>query len=141
MTSLSPSVADAHALLESRLADAGLRLEQSIAEYRPAEPTTLRAAPRAVFRIGLADPSSGWLLIYDLGSADAAERAGRQFAAYLSGGQGRTNYPLDAQFTLNQLDTSLVFSWASRSRSADPEQAQAALDVIAPLGRSFEIRR
>ena len=140
MASLSPSVAAAAAIVEARLSEAGFRVEPSPLEYRPGEPAAVQSAPRAVMRVALADPDEGWLLIYDLGSADAAQRAGQAFASYLGTGLGQTNYPRDAQFALSRLGSTLVFSWWSRERSADPVAAAAAFDVLRAVGQPIDLR-
>jgi hypothetical protein len=141
MASLSPQVEAAAALLEQRLAAVGIGLAQSPVEYRPGEPAALQTAPRAVYRAALTEPEAGWVLIYDLGSADAAARAGDAFAAYLGSGVGQTNYPRDAQFTLTRIGAALVFSWWSRERSSDPSRAEAAFEALRGAGEEIEVRR
>lgn len=141
MATASPAVAAAASAVEAALAPTGRPVRPSPVEHRPGEPAALQATPRAVYRIGLTDPNEGWLLIYDLGSADAAQSAGSAFASYLGSGVGQTNYPRDAQFTLNRVGSTLVFGWWSRERSSDPEAAAAAYAAIATLGQAIEIRR
>ena len=141
MASPSAAVAAAAALLDGRLSEAGLRLELSTADYRPGEPAVLQNAPRAVYRAALPNPNEGWLLIYDLGTADAAQQAGEAFAAYLASGVGQTNYPRDAQFALSRMGSALIFSWWSRERSGDAALAEAAFDAIRGVGQPIEVRR
>jgi hypothetical protein len=140
MVSPSAQVAAAAAVVERALAEAGFRLEQSPMEYRPAEPEGIHRVPRAVHRVGLNDPNAGWVLIYDLRQSEAAAQAGRDFATYLGSGFGQTNYPFDAQFTLNQIGGALVFSWWSRERSPDPDAAEAAFEAIKVVGQPIEVR-
>jgi len=141
MTSISPAVAAAVAALEARLTDAGLTIGQSNAEHRPGEPAALQQAARAVYRASLVAPDEGWVLVYDLGSTDAAARAGQDFAAYLASGQGQTNYPRDARFALSVFGAALVFSWWSPGRTADAQQAEALFDAVRAVGQPIEVPR
>jgi hypothetical protein len=97
--------------------------------------------PRALFRVLLSDPDSGWIVAYELGQPDRAAQAGNDFVSYLQSGFGLTNYPQDAQFTLNQVDSTLVFTWWSRERSGDPDQARAAFEALRLVGQPFQIVR
>jgi hypothetical protein len=141
MTSISPAVAAAVAALGTRLAEAGLGLSQSSVEYRPGEPAELQAAPRAVYRANLAASEEGWVLVYDLGSTDAAGAAGQAMASYLASGQGQTNYPRDARFALSVLGSALVFSWWSPERTADAQRAEAVFDAVRSVGQPIEVHR
>ncbi len=141
MASLSPQLADAAATIERRLGASGLRLEHVVQSFRTGEPGTLRFVPRALFRVILSDPDSGWIVLYDLRQPERAAEAGRDFVAYLQGGLGQTNFPGDAQFALSQLGSTLMFTWWSRERSADPEQARAAFEELRRVGQPFQIVR
>jgi hypothetical protein len=141
LTELTPELAAAVSTREGRRSEAGLNLVQSTVSFRPGEPGDVQLAPRAVYRVLLADPNAGWVMIYDLSSPDAAGQAGRSFAAYLRSGVGQTNYPRDAQFSVNQLGGTLVFSWWSRERTSDAQQAEAAFDVIRGVGTPIEVIR
>ena len=141
MASLTPRMAATQALLQRHLGAAGFRLEHSAVPFRPGEPGTLRYAPRALFRVMLSDPDSGWVVVYDLGTPDGAARAGAEFVSYLQSGFGQTNYSQDTEFTLNQVDTTLVFSWWSPGRSADPDAARAAFEALRLVGQPFPIVR
>ena len=141
MTVLSPQVQAGLAAVQRRLGELGLRLEQAVPEYRPAEPDVVQSVPRAVFRVTQADPNAGWVVIYDLGQPDAAIETGRAFARYLGSGFGQTNYPRDAQFALNQVGGALVFTWWSPGLSADPDGARAAFEAMQLAGQSLPIVR
>jgi hypothetical protein len=141
MAVLSPHVQAALAAVQRRLAEQGITLEQSGTDYRPAEPGVVQPVPRAVFRVTQADPNAGWVVIYDLGQPDTAIETGRAFASYLGSGFGQTNYPRDAQFTLNQVGGALVFTWWSPGQSADPDRARAAFEAIQLVGQSVPIVR
>jgi hypothetical protein len=141
MASLSPQVASAAGAIQRGLGAAGFRVEQSSRPYRPGEPQSLRLVPRAVFQIQVADPDGGWIVVYDLGSTDRAAQAARDLVSYLESGFGQTNFPVDAQFMVNQLDTTIFFSWWSRERSPEPERARAAFEALRLVGLSYPIVR
>lgn len=141
MAVLSPQVQAALAAVQRRLAEQGMTLEQSGSDYRPAEPDVAQQVARAVFRLTQPDPNSGWVVIYDLGQPDVAIETGRAFARYLGSGFGQTNYPRDAQFTLNQVGGALVFAWWSPGQSADPDRARAAFEAMQLVGQSVPIVR
>lgn len=141
MATPSQAVAAAAALVRAELEEAGFELAPSPVEHRPGEPAAVQNEPRAIYQVDLANPSEGWVLIYDLGSPDAAQAAGDAFAAYLASGVGQTNYPRDAQFALSRVGSALVFHYWSRERSADPERAQAAFEAIRDVGQPIEVVR
>jgi hypothetical protein len=141
MTTLGPQLAGTAALIESRLAAAGLGLQQSFVDYRPGEPAAVQFVARAVWRVEMPDPNEGWLLIYDLRTEDAAQRAGQDFAAYLASGLGRTNYPRDAQFALSRVDGALIYYWWSPERTSNADRAQAAFDAVRGVGQPIEVPR
>jgi len=99
----------------------------------------LQSAAYSLFRVAGADRNQGWVVIYDLGSTDAAGAAGEAFAQYL-GTFGRTNFPADAQFTINQLGPALVFNWWSRSRASDAAPLEAAFQAISAVGERYAVR-
>jgi hypothetical protein len=138
MTVLSPMIDAARAAVSARLTDAGFILEQQTFGYQPGEPGSLQTVPNAVFRVNLIDTGQGWVVIYDLGSTGAAVQAATDFADYLRS-FGHSNYPGDAQFTLNVVDGALIFHWWSAERSSDPDRARAAFAVIAGIGQPIEI--
>lgn len=138
MTSLSPMIDAARAAVSAQLTDAGFTLEPQSFGYQPGEPASLQAVPNAVFRVNLIDTGQGWVVIYDLGNTGAAVQAATDFADYLRS-LGHSNYPGDAQFTLNVVDGALIFHWWSAERSSDPERARAAFAVVAGIGQRIEI--
>jgi hypothetical protein len=141
MASLSPQIQNASAVIQRRLGAAGLRLEHVVQPFRTGEPAGLRLVPRALFRVMLSDPDSGWVVLYDAGTTDRASQAARDMVAYLQSGFGQTNFPMDAQFSVNQLDTTVMFTWWSRERSSDPEQAQLAFEELRRIGQPYPVAR
>ena len=139
----SPSVqiAATAGLLRRALSEVGFRLDLSARPYQPSEPLEVAAAQRAVYRVSLADPNEGFVVIYEFVDVTSAAGAGRAFAAYLESGFGQTNYPFDAQFTLTQVGGTLVFSWWSPESADDAGAAERAFAAIASVGSPIPVVR
>ena len=138
LTVVTPAIDAARAAVAGRLQEGGFTLAQSNMGYEPGQPGGLQSAQRVVFQISLADPNQGFLVIYDLGTSDAAIAAGTDFAGYLHS-FGHSNYPSDAQFTLNAIDSALVFFWYSRDRASEPDRADQAFALISSVGQAIEV--
>ena len=136
-TSLSAVVGQ----LEAAVAPVGHRLAPEPRAYRPAEPQSLLQTPRAVLRADLADPDDGFVVVYQFADASAAAIGGRALADHLGSGFGQTNYVVDTQFSVRQMDDTVVFTSWSRGRSADPTQAEAVFDAVAGVGQEIEVRK
>jgi hypothetical protein len=78
------------------------------------------------------DPAAGYVVIYELGNAEAADVAGRAFLRYLGSGSGAINYQPDAQFVLQRVGPTLVFYPWSVAASPDARVAEmaAALETV-----------
>jgi hypothetical protein len=137
LTQVTPAIDAARAALAAQLKGDGFTLSQS-SGYEPGQPASLQAVPRAVYELNLADPNQGWLVIYDVGTSDGALAAGGDFANYLHT-FGHSNYPSDAQFTLNAINSALVFYWWAASRSSEPERAAKAFELIASVGERIDV--
>jgi len=135
---LSPAIDAARAVVAARLADGGYTLEEPVTGYEPGAPGELQATPKAVFRVNLIDPGQGWVVIYDCAAADLAVERAQAFAAYLRS-SGRSNYPGDAQYTLNVLGTALIFHWWSAQRTSEPDRARAAFEIVGSIGQHIDI--
>ncbi len=127
--------------VEQALSQQGLRLAQAIGAYRPSEPPAVTTVPRAVYQVDLGVGDIGYVVIYELLDTTAAADRGREFAAYLGGGFGQTNYPLDAQFALSQSGATLIFTWWSPSRAPDDERARMAFDTVAGVGQPIPVAK
>lgn len=139
--SLSPEIASTAAVVRQAVAAAGFRFDRSTQVYRPSEPASVASAPRAVFRLDLADRDLGHVVVYAFPDADAASRAGRELAAHVGSGFGQTNYPLDAQFAISQLGSTLVFTWWSRERSSEPRRAEAGFRAVTAVGQPIPVQK
>ena len=141
MASLTPSLSAAAVAVQRALAGAGFRVEHVVQPFRTGEPASLQFMPRALLQVLLADPEDGWIVLYDAGTGERAAQAARDLVSYLQGGFGQTNFPTDAQFAVNQLDTTVLFTWWSRQRSDEPERARAAFEAVRLIGQPFPVVR
>jgi hypothetical protein len=137
--SLSPQIAGTAALVRQAVESQGMRLEQATRAFRASEPPTIAAAPRAVFQVTLPDEGDGFVVIYEFFDMTTAAAAGAEFAQFLEGGFGQTNYPLDAQFSLAQFGGTLIFTSWSRQNSSAPEQAEAGFKAVGSVGQPIRI--
>jgi hypothetical protein len=102
------------ALIAGALGAVGLQAVDATKPYRPPEAPTLTGAPRSVFQVQLPDdPDHGFIVVYSLGSATAAEKAGFDQAAYVASGTGGIQFPPGSHFVIRTVDTTMIFfSWA-----------------------------
>jgi hypothetical protein len=121
------------ALIVGALGAVGLQAVDAIRPYRPPETPTLAGAPRSVIQVQLPDdPDRGFIVIYALGSAVAAEKAAVDQAAYVASGTGGIQFPPGSHFVIRTVDTTLIFfTW---SPGGSPDQRthliEDALDTI-----------
>ena len=137
--SLSPELAGAVSALTTTLATAGYQLYAPQRPYRPGEPQSLSQTPRTVLQVSGPDPDQGFVVIYQLADQAAAAAAGEALASYLGSGFGQTNFPLDAQFAVAQLGSSIIFTWWSAARSADRPAAEGAFDAVRAVGEPIPV--
>ncbi len=57
----------------------------------------------------------------------------------MASGFGQTNFPLDAQFSVSQVGSTIVFTWYSGARASDPVRAREAFFAIASVGQPFPV--
>jgi len=137
--SYSASMAATVSIIDTALAGQGIRVAAPVVPYRPAEPASLAAAARVILQADVQDPGAGYVGIYELRDTASAAARGAEFADYLESGFGQTNYPLDAQFALAQVGSTLVFTWWSIGRSTDPALARLAFDTVAGVGQPIPV--
>ena len=138
-TSVSPQIDATARLVTQALTAKGLRIAPAIAPYRPSEPPGLTSGPRAVYQVDLGVPDLGYVVIYEFLDPTTADARGQEMAHYLASGFGQTNYPLDAQFALGQVGSTLIFTWTSASRATDDERARLAFDTVAGVGQPIPV--
>ncbi len=137
--SLGTGLATTSQLVTDRLLAAGYQVAPPTVPYRPSEPASLTQATRTVLQVQGAGPDSGFVVVYQLpDSAQAATRA-TELASYLGSGFGQTNFPVDAQFSVAQLDSTVIMTWWSAARAEDADWAQGAFDVVRTIGQPYPV--
>lgn len=137
--SLGSALAGTSQRITDALAAAGFQVAPPVVPYRPSEPASLTQVGRTVLQVQGVGAESGYVVIYQLpGSAEAATRAA-ELAGYLGSGFGQTNFPVDAQFSVAQLDSTVIMTWWSGERAEDPARAQGAFDVVRTVGQPYPV--
>lgn len=138
---LSASEATTVTLLRRSLSTGGYRLSPVTQPVQPAVPTVFATTPMVVYRVELADPDQGFVLIYDFAAPSAAAAAATALARFVGSGFGQTNYPLDAEFSVASLGADVIFTWWSPGRSTDPATTQAAIGLVAAVGTAVPVTK
>ena len=105
----------------------------------PDRPAEIAGRQPAGPRLGYQGPDQGYVLIYSFPTDAAAATAGAELARYVASGFGQTNYPTDAQFSVAQVGSTLVFTWYSGARANDPAAVRGAFDAIRSVGQPFPV--
>jgi hypothetical protein len=110
---VSPAVNQTRAELVQVLGTANLVLADTQAPVRPAESPLLASAPRAVFQVVLpADPTRGFIVVYEFSDANLAAQAAAEEQRYLATGPGRVQTPEGTAHVLRQLGpTVILYDW------------------------------
>ncbi len=122
-----------HALVVKALTDASFQVQDPPNDYRPGESPELYSVPRGLVQVIVpSEPEGEHVVIYELPSANEADRVGREFAAYLASGTGAIQYPRDSRFVIQRVGQTLVFFPWSPEVSPDPRVAElaAALETV-----------
>jgi len=128
------------ALILGALGAVGLQAVDAAKPYRPPEAPSLAGAPRSVIQVQLPDdPDHGFVVIYSLGSATAAEKAAFDQAAYVASGTGGIQFPPGSHFVIRTVDTTMIFfTWAPGSapdqRTHLIEDALNTIGIAVPVG-------
>jgi len=128
------------ALITGALGTVGLQAVDAIRPYRPPEAPSLTGAPRSVIQVQLPDdPDHGFIVIYSLGSATAAEKAAFDQAAYVASGTGGIQFPPGSHFVIRTVDTTMIFFTWSPGSSPDQrthfiEDALDTIGIAVPIG-------
>jgi hypothetical protein len=128
------------ALITGALGTVGLQAVDAIKPYRPPEAPSLTGAPRSVVQVQLPDdPDHGFVVIYSLGSATAAEKAAFDQAAYVASGTGGIQFPPGSHFVIRTVDTTMIFFTFSPGGSSDQrthliEDALDTIGIAVPIG-------
>jgi hypothetical protein len=134
--SIPPTTAAAertHTQVVRALETAGLQVRDPLTQYRPGESPSLAVAPRRLVQAILPDdPQNGYVVIYELPSATAADEAGREMLAFVRSGPGSMAYPRDSQFVVQRIGPTLVFfTWSPQvSPTGGAAAVAAALEQV-----------
>jgi len=130
---VSPAVIQTRGQLAQALGAQSLILADTQAPYRPPESAMLASAPRAVYQVTLpADPTGGYIVVYEFSDTAQAAQAAAEQQAYLASGPGRIQSPPGTVTVIRQVGTTVVvYSWLPGA-AQDPGAAeiQSALDSL-----------
>jgi hypothetical protein len=127
------------ALIIGALGGVGLQAVDAPKPYRPPEAPTLTGAPRSVVQVQLPDdPDHGFIVVYSLGSAVAAEKAAFDQAGYVASGTGAIQFPPGSHFVIRTVDTTVIFfTW---SPGASPDQRTHLIeDALNTIGIAVSV--
>lgn len=130
---VSPAVGQTRAELVRALGAAGLVLTDTQAPVRPAESPLLAGAPRAVFQVTLpADPTRGFIVVYEFPDGARAADAAAEEQRYRSSGPGRVQTAPGTVHVIRQIGPTVVlYEWlpGAAEDPAAPE-IQRALETL-----------
>lgn len=130
---VSPAVNQTRAELVRALSAANLVLADTQVPVRPAESALLAAAPRAVFQVTLpADPSRGFIVVYEFSDSGRASEAAAEEQLYLASGPGRVQTPEGTVHVLRQVGPTVVlYDWLPGvAKDASAPKIQVALETL-----------
>lgn len=130
---VSPAVIQTRGQVAQALGEKNLILADTQTPYRPPEAAMLASAPRAVYQVTLpADPTGGYIAVYEFTDTAQAAMAAAEEQAYLASGPGRIQSPPGTVNVIRQVGTTVVFySWLPGA-AQDPGAAdiQTALEIL-----------
>jgi len=137
---VSPAVNQTRAELVRVLSAANLILADTQAPVRPAEAPLLVTAPRAVFQVTLpADPTRGFIVVYEFADSSRASEAAAEEQRYLASGPGRVQTPEGTVHVLRQVGpTVILYDWLpGAAKDPSAPKVQPALETLGigyPIG-------
>jgi hypothetical protein len=137
---VSPAVGQTRAELVRALGTANLVLADTQAAVRPAEAPLLAGAARAVFQVTLpADPTRGYIVVYEFADPTRAAEAAAEEQAYLESGPGRVQTPEGTIHVLRQVGSTVVlYEWlpgaAQDPRAPEVQRVLETVGVGYPIG-------
>ena len=139
--SYSVSIAETRRQVAAALATQSLELIDATEPFRPPESPTLFDTPRGVFQVVMpADPSHGYLVIYEFRDVASAAAAGADLASYYGSGPGRVQFTPDTQHVIRQVNTTLVVCSWSPANAGDPAAPKIATG-LASVGTGIDVPR
>lgn len=137
---VSPSVNQTRAELVRVLGAANLVLTDTQTPVRPAESILLTTAPRAVFQVILpADPTRGFIVVYEFRDSNRATDAAAEEQHYLATGPGRVQSPEGTVHVVRQVGPTVVlYEWlpgaAKDPAAPEIQRTLETLGVGYPIG-------
>lgn len=125
-------------LVEAALRPSGLALIVPSVPFRPPESPALTDAPRAVYQVVLADPTAGFLVVYEFPDATSAEAAGHDQATWLASGPGAIQSSPGATHVIRVVGSTLVTFSYPPGGSQDPQEPLVAA-ALRTVGRGIEV--
>ena len=138
---VSPAVNQTRAELVRVLSASNLVLADTQSPVRPAESPLLVDARRAVFQVTLpADPTRGFIVVYEFSDSTRAADAAAEEQHYLATGPGRVQTPEGTVHVLRQVGPTVVlYDWLpGAAKDPSAPKIQTALET---LGVGFPIDR
>ena len=130
---VSPAVSQTRGELVRALGAANLVLADTQAPVRPAEAALLAAAPRAVFQVTLpADPTRGFIVVYEFADAARAADAAAEEQRYLASGPGRVQTAPGTIHIIRQIGPTVVlYDWLpGAAEDLAAPKIQGALETL-----------
>ncbi len=130
---VSPAVSQTRGELVRALGAANLVLADTQAPVRPAEAAMLAAAPRAVFQVTLpADPTRGFIVVYEFADAARAADAAAEEQRYLASGPGRVQTAPGTVHVIRQIGPTVVlYDWLpGAAEDLAAPKIQGALETL-----------
>lgn len=130
---VSPAVSQTRGELVRALGAANLVLADTQAPVRPAETALLAAAPRAVFQVTLpADPTRGFIVVYEFADAARAADAAAEEQRYLASGPGRVQTAPGTVHVIRQIGPTVVlYDWLpGAAEDLAAPKIQGALETL-----------
>ncbi len=130
---VSPAVAQTRVELARALGQKRLVLTDTQAPVQRAESPLLAAAPRANYQVVLpADPTKGFIVVYEFADPARAAAAAVEEQAFLGSGPGRVQAPQGTAIVIRQVGATVIFySWLpTASRDDSAPGIQSALETL-----------
>lgn len=132
------AAARTHDQVKATLEAAAFQVQDPNTPYRPGESPALINVPRSLLQVIIPSvPRGGYIVVYELPTANDADRVGSEFLRYLASGTGAVQYPRDTRFVLQRIAGTLVFYAWSAEATPDPEVARVA-DVLGGIGTAVK---
>jgi hypothetical protein len=101
----------------------------------------LAAAPRSIVKVTLPDdPAGGDVVLYALGSPEAARVAASEQAAYIESHTGGIQFPPGSRFVLRVVGSAVVFFTWAPGAAPDPRTGEIA-EALETIGSGVPVSR